>query len=249
MMTLHFSRHKWFVVAVSSLLPWFATAADLPAASPASKGMVTERFARIRPVLQAEIDAQRMPGAVLLVARQGAVVHSEVIGLRDPASGKPLKRDSLFRAYSMTKPMVSVLAMMMVEEGQLQLADPVGKFLPALATMQVLANPADPSGATVPAARQITVHDLLRHTSGLTYAEFTRSTSMKSAYQQAGLFSPDIPSLWITLSAEQQVQAFAKAPLQWQPGSTWEYSLSTDMLGRVLEVAGKKSWEIYLKKG
>ena len=237
-----FSPRRLCCAATLALaLPWFALADGIPSASPASKGMVAERLTRIRPVLQAEIDAQRMPGAVLLVARQGAVVHSEVIGSQDPITGKPLKRDSLFRAYSMTKPLVSVLTMMMVEEGQLQLADPLGKFLPALANMQVLANPSDPGGATVPAARQITVYDLLRHTSGLTYAEFTRFASMKNAYQQAGLFSPDIPSLWITLTPEQQVQAFAKAPLQWQPGSTWEYSLSTDMLGRVLEVVGKKS--------
>lgn len=235
-----FSKRLLCMLTLSLALPWYAVAADMPVASPASKGLVAERLTRIRPVIQTEIDAKRMPGAVLLIARKGAVVHTEVVGLQDPASGKPLKRDSLFRAYSMTKPMVSVLAMMMVEEGQLQLADPVGKFLPALANMQVLANPADASGTTVNAVRQITVYDLLRHTSGLTYAEFTRSPSMKSAYQQAGLFSPEIPSLWITLTPEQQVEAFAKAPLQWQPGSTWEYSLSTDLLGRVLEVVGKK---------
>jgi len=227
-------------------LPWVALAADIPAATPASKGMVSERLARIRPVIQAEIDAKRMPGAVVLIARKGAVVHAEAIGFQDPATGKVLKRDSLFRAYSMTKPLVSVLTMMMVEEGQLQLADPVGKFLPALSNLQVMANPADTSGVTVPAIRQITVQDLLRHTSGLTYAEFTRSPSMKSAYQQAGLFSPEIPSLWITLTPEQQIEAFAKAPLQWQPGSTWEYSLSTDMLGRVLEVVGKKPLSVLL---
>jgi CubicO group peptidase (beta-lactamase class C family) len=142
--------------------------------------------------------------------------------------------------------MVSVLTMMMVEEGQLQLADPVGKFIPALSQMQVLANPADATSASVPAIRQITVYDLLRHTSGITYPEFTRSPSMRSAYQQAGLSSPDIPSVWITLTPLQQIEAFAKAPLQWQPGSTWEYSLSTDMLGRVLEVVGNKPLSVLL---
>jgi CubicO group peptidase (beta-lactamase class C family) len=90
------------------------------------------------------------------------------------------------------------------------------------------------------------VHDLLRHTSGLTYAEFTRSAAMRNAYISAGLFSNEMPSLWITLSPEQQVAAFAKAPLQWQPGSTWEYSLSTDLLGRVLEVVGKKPLGVLL---
>ena len=243
-----FSPARRFLCALTlaGMAPWAAGAADLPTAQAASKGMLPERLARIRPVIQAEIDAQRMPGAVLLIARKGAVVHAEAIGLQDPATGKPLKRDSVFRAYSMTKPMVSVLTMMMVEEGQLQLADPVGKFIPALSQMQVLANPADAASATVPAIRQITVHDLLRHTSGITYPEFTRSPSMRSAYQQAGLSSPDIPSVWITLTPQQQIEAFAKAPLQWQPGSTWEYSLSTDLLGRVLEVVGKKSLNLLL---
>ena len=243
-----FSPARRFLCALTlaGMAPWAAGAADLPTAQAASKGMLPERLARIRPVIQAEIDAQRMPGAVLLIARKGAVIHAEAIGLQDPATGKPLKRDSVFRAYSMTKPMVSVLTMMMVEEGQLQLADPVGKFIPALSQMQVLANPADAASATVPAIRQITVHDLLRHTSGITYPEFTRSPSMRSAYQQAGLSSPDIPSVWITLNPQQQIEAFAKAPLQWQPGSTWEYSLSTDLLGRVLEVVGKKSLNLLL---
>jgi CubicO group peptidase (beta-lactamase class C family) len=140
------SKRLLCIVGFSLVLPWLSFAADMPAASPASKGLVAERLARIRPVIQTEIDAKRMPGAVLLIARKGTVVHTEVVGLQDPASGKPLKRDSLFRAYSMTKPLVSVLAMMMVEEGQLQLGDPVGKFLPALANMQVMANPADASG-------------------------------------------------------------------------------------------------------
>ena len=221
-------------VLLSAAAAW---ATDIPTASPASKGLSAERLARIRPVIQAEIDAQRMPGAVVMVARKGAIVYSDAIGV---------KHDAIFRAYSMTKPMTSVLAMMMVEEGKLQLADPVSKFLPALAQMQVLANPADPASTTVPAARPILVHDLLRHTSGLTYAEFTRSPAMRDAYISAGLFSNEVPSAWITLTPEQQVAAFAKAPLQWQPGSTWEYSLSTDLLGRVLEVVGKKPLSVML---
>ena len=138
--------------------------------------------------------------------------------------------------------------MMMVEEGQLQLADPVSKFLPALAKQTVLANPLDNSNATVPALRGITVYDLLRHTSGLTYAEFTRSAAMKQAYINADLFSIENGSKWITLTPEQQIEAFSKAPLQWQPGSTWEYGLSTDMLGRVLEVVGKKPLGVMLEE-
>jgi CubicO group peptidase (beta-lactamase class C family) len=162
MNNLSLTRRLFCVASLALTLPYAAVAADIPAASPASKGMVGERLARIRPVIQAEIDAKRMPGAVVLIARKGAVVHAEAIGLQDPASGKALKRDSLFRAYSMTKPMVSVLAMMMVEEGQLQLADPVSKFLPALAKQTVLANPMDNSNATVPALRGKFEHALRR---------------------------------------------------------------------------------------
>ena len=211
--------------------------ADLPTAYPTSMGMSAERLKRIRPVIQKEIDNRQMPGAIVMIARKGAVVFSDDIGV---------KHDAIFRAYSMTKPMASVLAMMMVEEGQLQLADPVSKFLPALAKQTVLANAMDGSTATVPAVRGITVHDLLRHTSGLTYPEFTRSTAMKQAYIDAGLFSVENGPRWITLSPEEQVTAFAKAPLQWQPGSTWEYSLSTDLLGRVLEAVGKKPLSVML---
>ncbi len=212
-----------------------AFAADLATASPQSQGMSPARLARIRDVIRSEIEADRMPGAVVLIARKGAVVHADAIGFADKPAGKAIKRDAIFRAYSMTKPMVSVLAMMMVEEGKLQLTDPMVKFFPAFANMQVLVNPADPNSAREPAKRQITVQDLLRHTSGLTYGEFTRFASVKNAYIEAGLFSNEVPMKSMALTPEQQVEAFAKAPLVWQPGTTFDYSLSTDLLGRVLE--------------
>ena len=238
-MTSLLPRRSWLVFLLLTLTSLPPLLADLPTASPASAGMSAERLKRIRTVIQKEIDNKQMPGAVVMVIRKGAVVYSDAIGV---------KQDAIFRAYSMTKPMTSVLAMMMVEEGQLQLADPVSKFLPALAQMQVLANPADPASNTVAAARPILVHDLLRHTSGLTYAEFTRSAAMKQAYINADLFSIENGSKWITLTPEQQIEAFSKAPLQWQPGSTWEYGLSTDMLGRVLEVVGKKPLGVMLEE-
>jgi CubicO group peptidase (beta-lactamase class C family) len=216
-------------------------AADKASSLATVQGFSAERLLRIRPAIQAEVDADRTPGAVVIIARNGKIAYAEAIGFQDKAAGKPLKRDSIFAAYSMTKPLVSVVTMMLVEEGKLQLADPVSKFFPAFANMQVLANPADPDSTTVPATRQILVHDLLRHTSGIGYAEFTRYQSLKNAYIAAGLFSKETPWLWITLTPEQQVEAFAKAPLLWQPGSTWEYGLSVDLLGRVLEkVSGKR---------
>lgn len=228
-------------IALSVTVTQPAAAADFPTASPQSQGLSKERLSRIRQVIQTEIDANRMPGAVVIVARQGKIVHADTIGFQDKDAGKPLKRDAIFRAYSMTKPMVSVLAMMLVEEGRLQLTDPMSKFFPQMANLQVMLNPADPNTAREPAKRPITVQDLLRHTSGLTYAEFTRFASVKAAYTEAGLFSAEVPMQALALTAEQQIEAFAKAPLLWQPGTTFDYSLSTDLLGRVLEKVSGQS--------
>lgn len=216
-------------------------AADLPSASPQSQGLSAERLSRVRSLFQAEVDAGRMPGAVVLVARKGKIVQAEALGYQDKDAGKPMKRDAIFRAYSMTKPMVSVLTMMLVEEGKLQLTDPVSKFFPAMASMKVLSNSADSKSERVPAAKPITIHDLLRHTSGLSYAEFSRFPAIKGPYQEAGLFSNEVQGQWIMLTPGQQVEALSRAPLLWQPGTTWEYSLSTDLLGRVLEVIAQKS--------
>ncbi len=234
-------------LSLSLALPLFA--ADLPAGAPADHEMSQERLSRIGAVIRSEIDAGRTPGAVVLVARNGAIVHAEALGWQDKDAGKPLARDAIFRAYSMTKPLVSVLTMMLVEEGRLQLTDPMSKFFPQFANMQVLSNPADPNSAREPAKRQITVQDLLRHTSGLTYGEFTRFDSVKSAYAEVGLYSPQVPMKSMALTPEQEVDAFARAPLVWQPGSTFEYSLSTDLLGRVLEhVSGKSLGELLDEK-
>ncbi len=243
-MTQRLLRHLTLAVSFSACLVAAAPslhAADLPSASPQSQGLSAERLGRVRELFQAEVDAGRMPGAVVLVARKGKIVHADALGYLDKDTGKPMKRDAIFRAYSMTKPMVSVLTMMLVEEGKLQLTDPVSKYFPAMATMKVLSNSADGNSERVPAARQITIHDLLRHTSGLSYAEFSRFPAIKGPYQEAGLFSNEVQGKWITLTPGQQVEALAKAPLLWQPGTTWEYSLSTDLLGRVLESIAKKS--------
>jgi CubicO group peptidase (beta-lactamase class C family) len=211
------------------------SAAELAVGLPQSQGMSPIRLSRIHDLMQTEVTENRVPGAVVLVARKGKIVYADAVGFLDKPSAKPMTRDAIFRAYSMTKPMVSVLTMMLVEEGRLQLNDPVSKFFPSMAKMSVLSNPADGNSERVPAARPITIHDLLRHTSGITYAEFTRFTAIKGPYQEAGLFSSEVQGKWITLTPQQQIDALSKAPLLWQPGSTWEYSLSTDLLGRVLE--------------
>ena len=231
-------RHCLSRLALAASLVFAAPAllsAELPSATPQSQGLSAERLSRVHALFKTEVDAGRMPGVVVLVARKGKVVHADALGFQDKDAGKVMKRDAIFRAYSMTKPLVSVLTMMLVEEGKLQLTDPVSKFFPSMANMKVLSNSADGNSERVPAARQITIQDLLRHTSGISYAEFSRFPAIKGPYQEAGLFSTEVQGKWLTLTPQQQVDALSKAPLLWQPGTTWEYSLSTDLLGRVLE--------------
>jgi CubicO group peptidase (beta-lactamase class C family) len=223
------------------LLGGLAFGQALPTASPGSVGLSVERLGLIRTVLQKEIDADRLPGAVVMIARKGKLVYYEAIGFKDKAAGMPMTRDAIFRIYSMTKPLVSVVAMMMVEEGKIQLTDPVSKFFPAFSEMKVLVTDKDGNVATEPAKRPITVYDLLRHTAGLDYGEFTTIPQIKAAYAEAGLFQPNGAvgdSRMIT--AEQEVAGFARAPLVSQPGTNWKYSMAVDLLGRVLEAASGK---------
>ena len=217
-------------------------AQGLPTAKPESVGMSSERLGRIKTVLQREVDAERMPGAVIMIARKGKLVYSEAIGFQDKAAGKPMPKDAIFRIYSMTKPLASVAAMMLVEEGRIQLTDPVSKYLPAFATMEVLAK--DKEGKTIrePARRQITIQDLLRHTAGLAYGEFSAVPELKAAYAEAKLFQPGgIVAESRLITPDQFTSGIAKAPLVHQPGTNWEYSMSVDVLGRVVEaVSGQR---------
>src|SRR5207302_2326233 len=140
-------------------------------AKPDQVGMSSERLARLGPALKAQIANERFPGAVVLVARKGKVVYFETVGQRDPATGAPMTKDAIFRLYSMTKPFTSVAAMILVEQGKLTLADPVSKYLPQLGKLEVAALKQGPDGKSTyelaPAESQMTIQDLLRHTSGL----------------------------------------------------------------------------------
>ena len=216
----------------------FAHADGLPTAEPETLGFSPERLARIATVMQHEIDIGQYPGAVVLIARKGQVVYHEAFGKLDPAGSTPLPKDALFRIYSMTKPFTSVVAMMLTEEGRLRLTDPVSKYLPALAKLQVSVESTDPATGkktytTIPAEREITIQDLLRHTSGLVYPGFTFNAQVKERYTEEKVD-------WKDLTGEEQVQRLAKVPLAHQPGTTFEYGLSVDVLGRVIEVVTGK---------
>lgn len=230
------------LVCVFVLLASVAWGRSLPTVEPEKVGLSSERLERIDQVFQQEIDEGRLPGAIVLIARNGEVAYFESFGFRDKASNAPMSNNAIFRIYSMTKPLVSVAAMILMEEGRLQLADPVSKFLPEFAELQVSVPKADAFGKVTyglePAARPMTVQDLLRHTAGLAYGEITGNAAVKEAYAETGVYQPDgMPYEARHVAPADEVAGLAKAPLIHQPGTVWEYSLASDVLGRVVESA------------
>lgn len=238
---------KLGTLAAALLLAASAWSQALPTASPESVGLSSERLARLTQTFKDEVAQGRLPGVVMMVARKGKLVYAEALGMQDKAAGIPMAKDSIFRIYSMTKPLASVAAMILVEEGRMQLTDPVSKFLPAFKSMQVSVARAEPEFARlsytqVAADREMTVQDLLRHTSGLADAEVTANAPVKDAYAKSGLFKPAGPSYESReLTPAEHVDRVSKAPLIHQPGTYWEYSIATDVLGRVVEAVSGKS--------
>jgi CubicO group peptidase (beta-lactamase class C family) len=229
------------VLAAAVLLGPLAAHAQRPASpapvtTPESAGMSSARLARLAAVFGKEIEDKKLPGAVMMIARKGKVVYVNALGARDPKTGDPMRIDTIFRIYSMTKPIVSVAAMILVEDGKLQLTDPVAKWLPAFKDVKVWTD-----GGEVAAQRPMTVQDLLRHTAGLPYGELTQNAAVKDALAKAGLFKPGVIEFDVRdMTGAEQVERLAKIPLLYQPGTTWEYSLASDVLGRVVEAASGK---------
>lgn len=214
---------------------------DLRHASLAEAGLDPARSARLVSVLQSEVARQRLPGAVVLVARHGRIGLFEALGSQDPASGVAMARDSIFRLYSMTKPIVSVAAMALMEQGHFLLSDPVAKYLPEFAAPQVLLEDAGQQHL-VNAARPITVQDLLRHTAGLTY-EFSGESAVQRRYYDAQLHLK-MPGRGLA----DYVRQLAAVPLMFQPGTVGEYSRATDVLGRLVEVWSGQSLGAHLQQ-
>ena len=218
----------------------------LEQAPPEQVGVSKEKLGRIHDALQESIADGKLAGTVVLVARKGKLIYADAAGFQDKDEGKSMALDSIFRIYSMTKPLVSVAAMMLVEDGKIELTDPVSKFFPAFKGQQVSVARADGEFArmtytTVPADREIIVQDLLRHTAGLAYGEITLNAPVKDAYTKAGLYLPGVRDYEARdLTPAEEVERLAKAPLAHQPGTVWEYSLAVDLLGRVVEAASGK---------
>lgn len=233
-------------LSLALVLP--AAAADLPSATPDDQSM--GRLDRLTALFKADTDAKRIPGAVVTIAREGKVVYNEAFGVRDPATGAPMKKDSIFRIYSMTKPVTGVAALMLVEEGRLSLADPVSKYLPALKNLKVMVESTDAQGnrttALVPVQREMTIQDLMRHTSGLTYG--TGPSAAEQAMASAGLalkLGGGDP-LSARLTDQQLVDELGKLPLKFQPGSAWHYGRSTDVLLAVVEAVSGQRADVFM---
>jgi CubicO group peptidase (beta-lactamase class C family) len=216
------------------LLSGFVQAQGLPRAwSPERAGFSSERLARLGAALNAGVEKGEIPGAVVLVARKGSIAYFESFGFRDREAKAPMGRDSIFRIHSMTKPIVTVGAMILVEEGRLALGEPVSRYLPEFKDVKVGVEKKDASGkielVLETPRRPMTVQDLMRHTSGLTYGQFGARTLVKEQYVQAKLADP-------SQTNADFVAKLAKLPLQNHPGAVWDYSQSTDVLGRIIEV-------------
>lgn len=218
---------------------------QIPIARPEAVGLSSERLTRVSDWLRGEVAAKRIPGAVVMVMRGGKLAYVDAIGQRDPASPAPMKSDDIFRIYSMTKPIVSVAALMLAEEGKLLLEAPIARYIPAFADVKVGVEKTDAQGQKtldlVAPRRAPTVHDLLRHTAGLTYGFFGDGL-VKQAYQKAGISAAG------DITNAEFADRIAKMPLIAHPGSTWDYSNATDVLGRVIEVASGQTLGAFLQR-
>ncbi|MEZ5819078.1 MAG: serine hydrolase domain-containing protein [Hyphomicrobiaceae bacterium] len=221
-------------------MPARAAETSLARVEPSTVGLDAARLGRIREALERDVEAGLLPGAVVGIARRGQIAYLEAVGKRDPAAGQPMWADAIFSIASMTKPMTSVAIMMLHEEGRLLLGDPVSKFLPQMAGMRVAKSLSSDALETVPAHREITIQDLLRHTSGLTNGNRGTSAAHR-AYPQSG------GAAATTLGREEFLDAIGKVPLLYQPGTTWEYGFSTDVLGHVVEAISGQTLGGFLK--
>jgi CubicO group peptidase (beta-lactamase class C family) len=215
-------------------LSFGAAAQGLPKVSPEEAGLSSERLNRLTQTFQHDVDRGEIPGAVVAVARGGKIVYEQAFGFQNREEKTPMKTDAIFRIASMSKPITSVAVMMLVEEGKLDLTAPVSQYLPEFKDLKVGMD-------RQPLKRPMTVQDLLRHTSGLTYEFFADDPAIKQAYTDAKVFNFD-------QSLAEMVTKFSKLPLEHQPGTAWEYSMSTDVLGRLVEVVSGMGFDQFVQE-
>jgi CubicO group peptidase (beta-lactamase class C family) len=223
------------------ILSAVAFAQDLPAAKPESVGLSSERLERIATAVQRDVDGKRIAGAVTLVVRHGKLAWFKAQGTLDREAAKPMPNDAMFRICSMSKAITSVAVMMLYEDGKFLLDDPISKYLPEFKNPKVLVKPAKGEPYTIPATKEITIRDLLRHTSGLTY---NWNADLGAMYEKANVASG---LLQYDGTIEDNVKRLAGLPLLFNPGDRWEYSLGVDVLGRLVEVVSGKPLDEFFR--
>jgi CubicO group peptidase (beta-lactamase class C family) len=227
------------------LAPLLAVAMEVEVAEPGEAGVIAERLERIDQVIEEEIEAGEIPGAVALVAHNGKIVYHRAFGNADVASGEAMRTDSIFRIASMTKAVTSVGVMILYEQGRFQLTDPVSKYLPEFANMRVISKMAEDGGIaeTVPAVQPVRIIDLLTHASGISYPFMT--SDVQKTYNDAGL----IDGLTARdLVLKDQMALLARQPLLFEPGTKWMYGLNTDVLGYLIEVVSGQSLDKFFRQ-
>ncbi len=238
--------HAISTLVASGILsvPLLAQAADpLPRAKPEEVGMSSERLALIGKTVNAEIARDQLPGAVLLIARRGKLVYFETFGYLDKAAGTPMPPDAIFNIASMTKPMTAVAALQLYEQGRLMMDEPVSKYFPKFANMQVAVMDAKKENIVerVPAARKITIQDLFRHTSGMIYGG-RGTTAVHKLYPEGSSQAAE------TMTGAEFVDQLSSRPLLYQPGTVWDYGFGLDVLGQIVESLSEQSLGKYLQE-
>ncbi len=214
----------------------------LVTAKPEDVGLSSDRLDRIGPWIDGYVDAGKLPGALVLIARRGQVAYCLTRGQRDLEAGLAVEEDSIFRIYSMTKPITSVGIMMLYEQGLFQLDDPIARYLPEFAEMQVYVSGQGDDVVMEPARQQITFRHLLTHTAGLTYGN-RGETPVEAAYRANGVNFADRQS-----DLAETARKLADQPLLCQPGTEWNYSTATDLLGRLIEVISGQALDVYFQQ-
>ena len=217
-----------------TLITCHSPATEIPRAKPETVGMSAGKLEKVRSEVQKLVDERKIAGAITMVARKGKVVHFEAYGMRDIDEKEPLSKDAIMRIYSMSKPVTTVAAMILYEQGKLKLDDPVEKYIPEFKGLKVY-DPKQPVAAT----RRMTVRDLMRHTSGLTYGIFGNSPVDKMYRKVNVLGSKDLAEM---------ADKLGKIPLDYQPGSKWWYSVSTDVLGYLIERVSRQNLDAFMEK-
>jgi CubicO group peptidase (beta-lactamase class C family) len=214
-------------------------------AAPGEVGFSVSRLSRVGTWMQSYVEQNKLAGLIALVARRGRVIYFERAGLMDVEAAKPMQFDTIFRIYSMTKPVTTVALMMLYEEGRFQLYDPVSRFIPEFADVKVLAGGTEREFEQAEPKRAITIRDLLTHTAGLGYG-FDQDSPIEEMHREAGMFGGPLSTLQIPL--REMVRILVKLPLIYQPGTEWRYSVATDVLGYLIEVISGMSLDAFFEE-